>query len=406
VRVSKTEKLYLDDPYTTEFRAKVVAAEPLEGGGHLVLLEQSYFYPDSGGQTSDRGRMDGLDVIDVQEGEGESVLHTVAGDVAPSAEVECVIDWDRRFDHMQQHTGQHVLSRAFIETGGLHTVSFHMGDDTCTIDVEGGAFTDEAVAGAEALANRVIEENRRVVVRTVAVDELEAMGLRGKVPEGVHEAGQEARLVEVDGFDVVPCCGTHVRTTGELGVVKVLKHEKVKGTQRVYFKAGRRALADYACKHAIVTELANRFTTGTSEVGAKVDKVVAESQSHKKTVKMLSQKLAALEKSELLDAAEDVGGVRFVARVVEGDGSYARMLSSGLKSEPKTVAILGAADGTVIVSASDDVGVDVAGLAVPRAKELGGSGGGKGSFAQVKLPDGVSVAEFIEGIGSDVRSSL
>jgi alanyl-tRNA synthetase len=286
---------------------------------------------------------------------------------------------------MQQHTGQHVLSRAFIEAGDLHTVSFHMGDDTCTIDVEGAAFTDHVVARAEAMANRVIEENRRVVVRTVPVELLDAMGLRGKVPEGVSEA----RLVDVEGFDVVPCCGTHVRAAGELGVIKVLKSEKVKGTQRVYFKVGRRALADYASKHAIVTDLANRFTTGTSEVGAKVDKIVAESQSHKKAVKLLSQKLAALEQGELLAEAEDVGGVRLIARVVEGDGAYAR-----------------AADGTVICSASDDVDVDIAALAVPRAKDLGGSGGGKGAFAQIKLPDGTGVREFIEGIENDVRSSL
>lgn len=402
MRVSKTEKLYLDDPYTTEFRARVIATEPLAGGGHVVLLEESYFYPDSGGQTSDRGRMGDLDVIDVQEGDGESVLHTVAGDVAPSAEVSCVIDWERRFDHMQQHTGQHVLSRAFIETANLHTVSFHMGDDTCTIDVEGGVFTDEAVTRAEALANRVIEENRPVVVRTVPVAELDAIGLRGKVPEGVTAA----RLVQVEGFDVVPCCGTHVRATGELGVIKVLKHEKVKGTERVHFKVGRRALADYAHKHAIVTDLANRFTTGTSEVGAKVDKLVAEGQAHKKTVKAFAQRLAALEKEELLAAADEVGGVRVIAHLVEGDGGYVRVLSSGLKPEPRTVAILGAPDGTVILSASDDVALDVAGLAVPRAKALGGAGGGKGAFAQIKLPDGVSVSDFIQGVENDVRSSL
>jgi alanyl-tRNA synthetase len=402
VRVSKTEKLYLDDPYATEFRANVVSAEPLEdGSGHVVCLEKSGFYPDSGGQTADTGHMNGLAVIDVQEGDGESVLHTVQGGV-PRGEVTCTIDWARRFDHMQQHTGQHVLSRAFIEVANLHTVSFHMGDDTCTIDLEGGAFTDEAVADAEALANRIVEENRGVIVRTVAVDELDVEGLRRKVPDGVTDA----RLVEVDGFDVVPCCGTHVRATAELGLIKVLKSERVKSTQRVHFKVGRRALADYILKHDIVHGLATRFTTGVVEVPARVEKLVAENQSQKKATKTLSQKLAALEQDGMLAAAETVGDVRLIVCMVDGDGGYVRLLATALKSQSQTIAILGAGDGTVVCSASDDVAMDIATGAVERAKGIGASGGGKGSFAQLKLPADADVDEFIKQVGNDVKTSI
>jgi alanyl-tRNA synthetase len=312
------------------------------------------------------------------------------------------IEWSRRFDHMQQHTGQHVLSRAFIETAELHTVSFHMGEETCTIDLE-GRFSPEAGTAAEALANRIIWENRPVGVRTVPVGELDAEGLRRKVPEGVTDA----RLVEVADFDVIPCCGTHVRATGELGAIKVLKWEKVKGgNHRVHFVAGARALADYALKHDIASRLAGRFTTAVAEVEAKVEKLSAEHQAQKKRLRAMSLRLAAVEAAELLDGAPAAGDVKVVTCRLEGDGDYARAVSTALKSSPKTVAVLGAADGTVVCSVSDDVELDIAAIAVPRAKELGGSGGGKGAFAQLKLPGGADVKAFIEGITEDVRSSL
>jgi alanyl-tRNA synthetase len=211
----------------------------------------------------------------------------------------------------------------------------------------------------------------------------------------------------VGDFDVIPCCGTHVRATGELGAIKVLKWEKVKNTHRVYFVVGMRAVQDYALKHDTVAELATRFTTGITEVGAKVDKLVAENQSYKKSARAMSKRLAALEAESLLgDADETPAGVRVVARVVDGGGEYARALSSALRAMAKTVAVVGSDDGTVVCAASDDVGLDIAAVAVPRAKELGGSGGGKGSFAQLKLPDGTAVADYVEGIGNHVRSSL
>jgi alanyl-tRNA synthetase len=402
VQVSKTEKRYLDDAYTAEFRSVVVGCEPLSGGGHAVVLDKTFFYPASGGQSPDTGRIAGCEVVDVQEGDGDAVVHAVSGEAPPAGEVECRVDWDRRFDHMQQHTGQHVLSRAFIETAGLHTVSFHMGEDGCTIDLEGGAFSEEAAERAESLANRVIEENRPVRVRTVPVEELDETELRRKVPEGVRDA----RLVEVADFDVIPCCGTHVRATGELAAIKVVKWEKVKAARRVHFVVGRRALDDYARKHAIVHELASRFTTGTSEITSKVDKLVAENLTHKKSIKALSQRLAGLEADALLAAAGRMGVARVVARLVEGDGGYARAVASVIQSKPGTIAVVGAADGTVVCAASDDLDIDVAAAAVERAKRIGGSGGGKPGFAQIRLPQDAAVAEFIQQVEADVTSKL
>jgi len=404
VTVPKTDKRYLDDPYTMSFRARVHSSAPAEGGID-VILEQSYFYPESGGQLADAGTIAGLRVVDVQERGEDAVVHRVAleGSVAaPDGEVDCAIEWERRFDHMQQHTGQHVLSRAFIETGGRETVSFHMGEDACTIDLDGAALDEDGARAAEALANRVIEENRAVRVRTVAVSELAEESLRRKLPEGVREV----RLVEVADFDTCGCCGTHVRATGELQLVKVLKWEKAKGTTRVTFKAGRRALADYNEKHDLAQELANRFTTAISEVAGKVDRLVAEGQTGRKALARASERLAGFERDALLASARVCGGVRVVARVLEeGDGAYARALSSAIQAAGGAVAVLGARDGTVLCAASKGVAVDFTD-AIAWARGDGGSGGGKGPFAQIRLAPGGDVAAFVTRVGGYVEEQL
>jgi alanyl-tRNA synthetase len=272
-----TEKLYLTDPYTVSFEASVLSCTPRSGGGYAVVLNRTFFYPESGGQLSDRGTIAGRAVVNVWEDESGSVFHALEEPVEPGV-VQGEVDAARRFDHMQQHTGQHILSRALIEAGGLHTVSFHMGDDACSIDVEGPEPSQETLDAAEALANTVVWEDRPVTVRTMPRDEVVERSLRKSIPEGVTEV----RLVEVEGFDVIGCCGTHVRRAGELGLIKVLKHEKTKGAYRVYFKVGRRAFADYREKHETVRQLAMRFTTSVSNLTEKVEKLQADHQRIRK----------------------------------------------------------------------------------------------------------------------------
>jgi alanyl-tRNA synthetase len=399
-----TEKLYLDDAYTVSFRARVVSTAPSGQEGGTVVLDRSHFYPESGGQTSDQGSIGPLRVVDVQEAADGSVQHRVEGTgVACGESIECRIDWHRRFDHMQQHSGQHVLSRAFIATSKLDTVSFHMGEETCTIDLEGAGFDDEAVSRAEDLANAIVTENRPVRVRTVSVDELDGLGLRRSVPEGVISA----RLVEVEGFDIIPCCGTHIRQTGELGVIKVVRGEKVRGTQRVYFKVGGRAFGDFRVKHDILQALSARLTTSVGDIPARVEKLVGEGQQTRKDIKRLSQKLAALEAATLAGAARKVGDYRLIAHFFsEGDDGYLRLVSAELRNQPRTVVILGGRDGGVVCGAADGVAVDFTQAVVEPARAAGGSGGGKGTFAQLKLPQGADVRAFIEEAAHRVQCSL
>jgi alanyl-tRNA synthetase len=365
----------------------------------VAVLDETFFYPESGGQLSDRGSIAGITVLDVWE-DGDVVCHRLEAAVRPGA-VECVIDGEHRFDHMQQHTGQHVLSRAFIEVAGLNTVSFHMGEDACTIDLDGDV-AEDMLNAAERVANAIIWDNRPVHVRTVSKDKLDDAGLRKKIPEDVTDV----RLVEVADFDVIGCCGTHVRHTGELGLIKVLKHEKVKGAARVSFKVGKRALDDFAVKHGVVKTLSTRFTTSVDGIVDKVAKLQGESQQNRKELQRLSKRLAAREAGDLVDSAEEHGGVRCIVRLLSGyNAEYVRTLSSELKTVSRTMNMLATDSGAVVCNAANDVEVDFS-LVIEQAKELGGSGGGKGGFATVMLPDGHSPEAFLAGAFEALKKIL
>jgi len=393
-----TQKLYLDHSYETVFEGAIVSVQPAPAPNTTsVVLDRTLFYPESGGQLSDYGEMGGAKVIDVQETGGDVVTHTVVGDAPAHGNVRGTIDWPRRFDHMQQHTGQHVLSRAFIKTDGLDTVSFHMGDETCTIDLEGQLPDAAAIRRAEDLSNQIIAENRPIDIVTIPIEQVDMSELRRKVPDGVRDA----RIVTVRDFDRIPCCGTHVRSTGELGMIKVLKTEKVKNLQRVHFKVGVRAYDDYRDKHAVLQELSQRLTTAPLDVAAKVERMLEESQASAKQTKTLIQRLASLEAERLL-AAADAAAVRIIVHR-EADSALARALATEMQKVPGTVAIIGADDGAVVCVSSHELGIDLATGAGALARELGGSGGGKGGFAQAKV-DPARVGEFMERMAANVRA--
>jgi alanyl-tRNA synthetase len=397
-----TQKLYLQDSYTVSFDAVLVLCEPLVGGGWRAVLDKSYFYPESGGQLPDRGSISGVDVTTVGEDDAGRVYHDVEREIEPGP-VSCVVEWETRFDHMQQHTGQHVLSRAFIEIADMDTVSFHMGDESCTIDVEGGTLAGNVVREAEELANSIIWDNRKVKTRTVSAAEVQEPLLRKSPPGGVTEI----RLVEVDRFDVIGCCGTHVRSTGELGVIKILKYEKAKGANRVHFKVGRRALNDYSMRHDIVRLLSNRFTTSPDSLVEKVEKIHAEGQGHRKEAQRLARKLVAFEAGSLLEKATVHNGCKLVVTVL-GDTSeeHLSLLSAELKKSQGTVSILALAKGLVLCNAAGDVDIDFTEPVVERAKDMGGSGGGRGRFAKVTLPKEVKAAGFVEEILDVVKERV
>ncbi len=397
-----TEKCYLEDAYRVSFPANVLSCEALPSGRFAATLEKTYFYPESGGQPSDRGRIGDAEVVDVRENDAGVIIHEVTAPVE-RGEVQCEVDWQRRFDHMQHHTGQHLLTRAFIETVDMPTVSFHMGEEACTIDLEGGKLDEKVLVRAEDLSNAVIWEDREVLIRTVPLSELEEGALRRSLPPGVSEV----RLVEIQGFDVVACCGTHVKRVGEIGAIKVLKYEKVRDSYRIHFKAGRWALRDHQEKHDLVKVLANRFTTSIEGISERVEKLAGEAQRARRDLQKLYKRLAGFEKDRILATARDHGGKRLVVHLCEEDEeAYLNLLASACKSEASTVAIIGSPRGVVFCTASPDLTVDIAERVAQTAKQAGGKGGGKGGFARVSLPSDADVRGFLEKLYEDVKKAL
>ena len=250
-----TERLYYQDSYLREFVGdRVRVAETAKG--FEVVLNQTAFYPTSGGQPHDLGFIEDSPVQDVYENPDGEIVHSMTQPIQAGA-LRCSIDWTRRFDHMQQHTGQHILSQAFLRTGQLDTASFHMGATYATIDLSAGNISNDQVRRAEDLANDIIRENRLIKVKIVPSDEASALGLR-------KESRREGslRVVEVDEFDVSACGGTHVRQTGEISEIVVRKIERVNRQVRVEFVCGQRALESHRSALLSLDTIATRLSSG------------------------------------------------------------------------------------------------------------------------------------------------
>ncbi len=310
MKSSRTKKLYLVDAYVDSFEARIVSCTRAEDGFE-VILDATYFYPTSGGQRCDLGTIEDAVVTSVHESPEGEVIHVTASP-PPEGNAACRIDRNRRFDHMQQHTGQHILSRAFIEVADAETVSFHMGEETCTIDLAAGDISPRKITEAEELANRVVWEDREVRVEEVDSSRAGDLELRKPLPPGVSNV----RLVEVEGFDVCPCCGTHVHRTGELGLVKVVKLEKAKQGTRVHFKVGARAYKDYSAKHELVSSLMSRLTTSSEGIGDKISKLTEENRSLRRKLKDAESRLVLVDRERLLADAQDFNKVKVFLDVI------------------------------------------------------------------------------------------
>ncbi len=302
-------RLYLQDATQLEFDAQIQERRPLADGVGLVL-DQSAFYPTSGGQPYDTGTLNGEPVLDVFEAPDGAVVHRVRR--APDADrVHGVVDAVRRRDHMQQHSGQHLLSATLLALLGRDTLSFHLGTERCSIDIEGAALPGPEFDRIEARANEIVWEARPVAARFLAAGEEAA--LRKAPPAG----SGPVRVVEIEGWDQNACCGTHVRRTSEIGLVKLLGQEKVKGGTRLSFACGVRALGE--CTRALrrADALALALTCHPDAVAGKVDQLTQEARSLRKESDALRLALAGFEAREWIAAAPRPGGVPLVVHGVE-----------------------------------------------------------------------------------------
>ena len=382
-----TERLYYSDSYLLSFHARIV--ERLEDNGRpAVVLDRSAFYPTGGGQPDDRGMLNQAQVVDVIERESDGeVLHVLSGPLAAD-DVLGVIDSTRRFDLMQQHTGQHILSQAFMQSLEAETISFHLNDDrrdgAATIDVSTPDLKAEQIDRVEDLANSIVFENRPVSARFVSEAELKAIPLR-KPPAVTGPI----RLVTIDRFDGSACGGTHVARTGEVGLIKITKLERRGHDTRVEFRCGQRALIDYRRKHAVLNTVAADLTVGYWELDQAVARLQAENKSVRKQLAEADTRLQRYEAAELLNAVDRYAGLGLIARVwPDRDAAYLKRFASLLTVQPKTIALLGATGkATALVFArSKDLPHDLAALLKVTAARLNSQGGGSPDFAQAGGP--------------------
>ena len=336
------ERAYYGDSYSREFTAWVTEATEVEGRP-AVRLSATYFYPTSGGQPHDTGQLrqgaQAARVVDVVVRESdEAVLHVLDAPVN-LGDVTAELEWPRRFDHMQQHTGQHILSQAFIRVAEAETIGFHLSGQSVTIDLDRADLTAEEVRAAEQLANEVVAENRPVWASEVARETAATLPLR-KLPPG---RDGRLRLIDIDGFDLTACGGTHVSGTAEVGLIKVLKTERRGEATRVEFVCGGRAVADYRRKHDVVQQLSAALTTGLDDLAPALARAQDEARQLRLELKRERGARLALEAEQLLASAEEVGGARFVHHVFIGrEVEEARQLAN-LLTAAGGVALLGVA---------------------------------------------------------------
>jgi alanyl-tRNA synthetase len=372
-----TERLYYTDSYLRQFTARVVDRSE---DGLTVYLDRTAFYPTSGGQPFDAGSIAGAPVVDVID-EGERIAHRLASPVEPGA-VECSIDWSRRFDHMQQHTGQHLLSAVFEEKFGLRTVSFHLGAEASTIDLEGAAADAAVLREAERRANEVVFENRRV---TVAFED--AAGAQGLRKASDREG--TLRITSIEGLDRSACGGTHVRATGEIGPILLRKLDKVRQSWRVEFLCGARAVARARADYESLSKAAQLFSAPLDEVPAIAAAQLEAAHAAAKSQRKLELELAAYQGRDLYaSTAPGPDGVRRVTRKAEnGSLEGLRAVAQSFTAQPKALFIAALADPpSVLMAASEDAGVD-AGKALKAAlAQCGGRGGGAARMAQGSVP--------------------
>jgi len=375
-----TQRLYYNEPYLREFDATVV--EVSERDDRLVVtLDRTAFYPTSGGQPFDTGTLGPFRIVDVLDDNGgaiEHVLEVSDSRPTPGMSVHGVIDWDRRFDHMQQHTGQHVLSAAFDKLFRARTVSFHLGAALSTIDLA-RELTATDIAAAEQEANRIVWEDRPVAIRYATAEEAAALPLR---KESVR--GGTLRLIDVEAFDLSACGGTHVARTGAIGIVAVGSWERFKGGQRIEFLCGGRALARFRSLRDAVVGGVRLLSVLPEELPASIERLLSDAKDQKRTLTALQNDLARYRAEEVTQSAELIGDVRVVFRAMDADANLLKSLALAIAAKPHHFVALTSTSqpAVVVVARSSDVNVAANEILASIIQKFGGRGGGKTEFAQ------------------------
>jgi alanyl-tRNA synthetase len=402
-----TDRLYYHDSFLYDFDAEV--RDVIDSPRPAIILDRSAFYPTSGGQIHDTGMITSgattLNVTEVAEYEDGRVVHYLEApvkDIQPGTSIRGLIDASRRRDHMQQHSGQHVLSAAFIRLFDMPTVSFHMADDYCSIDLDTPTLTKAQIEAAERLANEIILENHPVEIRFVTRDEAGKLGLR-KVPVTERD---ELRIINIRDVDVSACGGTHVNQTGQIGCILLRKFEKVRQGWRVEFVAGQRAVATARRDYIALTETAGLFSAHIYDVPQQARKSLEEIRALRKQREQSLEELASVQATALLAETPEQNGRKIVTRTfADREMNFLKLLAQRLtRLAPNVIALLASTSPqpSLVFAQSAGQPFDMSALLKQAMTPLGGRGGGSKDLAQ----GGFTKVEEIEAALKQVAASL
>lgn len=383
-----TERLYYNDCYRAVFDAAITG---ISDDRRHVRLERTAFYPASGGQGRDFGALNGIEVIDLVDTDGD-IEHVLAEPMGAGEQVaRGTINWARRYDHMQQHTGQHLLSAIFVEQLGYATLSFHMGEECSTIELGTVALSEADIERVEKRANELAWTSAPV---TIAYQEANAAA-------GLRKASEREgmlRIVEIAGIDRSACGGTHVRSTAELTPIQVRASEKIRGNTRIEFVCGGRAVAQAKTDYRILVEVARSLGCPLTAVPEGVLKFRERAVEAEKENKRLSTEAARTEAANIFQRESTTQDLNFIVLERMSIDDYARNLASALTGFERTAIVIRSAKdtGIILFAASNESGLHAGNLLRPLLAKYGGKGGGSAASAQGSIPDAKNVPRLIE----------
>jgi alanyl-tRNA synthetase len=371
----ETKRLYFDSPYQVEFEANVIQNVILEGNPGIIL-DKTCFYPEGGGQPADKGTLDGVPVIHVLEKDNQ-IIHVLEKNISSDV-VKGKIDWNTRFDHMQQHAGQHILSQCFVQLFDAATRSFHLGEETSTLEIDKRSMSDQEAERVEKCANDVVFQNKEIKSCFYREEEIDRVRLR----RPTQKTG-DIRVVEVPDFDQTACGGTHPRSTGEIGTIKILKWDRIRDNVRLEFICGKRALKDYARKHRDLKTLSNSLTVDDREVVASFEKIQSDLKTQKRINRKMQEKIIQHEAVEIMQIAEgkiikqifkgrSQDEIKLLARFTIKKGEV--VVTFGLEMEERA---------HVFLACTESLGLDMRELVPVVSPLIEGRGGGRPSLVEI-----------------------
>ncbi|MFS1511502.1 alanyl-tRNA editing protein [Chengkuizengella sp. SCS-71B] len=388
-----TNKLFYSNPFLKTWETNIKEINE-RNNQYIIQLEETAFYPEGGGQPADKGTINGIQVLDVQEQNG-AIYHTL-NELPEDELLKCEIDWKHRLEHMQHHTGQHLLSAVCIELYDAHTISFHLGVETVTIDLNVQHLSKEQLDHMEHQTNLYIFENRPVKTYMVGKEDLSSLPLR-KTPE----VEENIRIVEIDGIDISACCGTHVESTGQIGMMKVLKTEKHRGGIRLYFKCGYRALADYDATHQVLMSAGAKLNANRDTLLARLDQIELDQKQLQKQLNETKEKLFS-------SLAEQLNHGKNDHLIIQSFDEYnmkdLQLITKAIFSKSERIVLFRSkSEKRLLLAQSGGFSLDCGALFKEHLKQFNGKGGGSKVQAQAMFDSDEKLVEFEEFIVSHLH---